>query len=162
MTFHRHETIGPEMSIKGRKQLLNHTSLLQVFTKKPERGRIRNLLADVQTQKTAKGMPVKNLKLGRVIRQIVQRLQDKHFEQQMNSKMTSYPFAPALDSRFLSRAFSNAGRNISQLIVSLNLVSGSPFLSILCNRSCRSKKPGWIMTGSFGGEGWAPLLDVNI
>jgi hypothetical protein len=22
-----------------------------------------------------------------------------------------------------------------------------PFLSIVCNRSCRSKKPGWIMAG---------------
>lgn len=52
-----------------------------------------------------------------------------------------------VDCRFLSLAFSRAGRNISQLTVSLILASGSPFLPILCNRSCRSKKPGWIMAG---------------
>lgn len=82
LPFHRHETVVPKVRIEGHKQLLHDTRLDEVFPKTPDGGGIGNLLADVQTKKAPKGVPVENLKLGRVIRQIVQRLQDKNLEQQ--------------------------------------------------------------------------------
>lgn len=82
LPFHRHETVVPEMRIEGRKQFLYNAGLDEVFPKTPDGGGIGNLLADVQTKKAPKGVPVENLKLGRVIRQIVQRLQDENLKQQ--------------------------------------------------------------------------------
>ncbi len=82
LPFHRHETVVPKVRIEGRKQLLYDAGLDEVFPKTPDGGGVGDLLADVQTKKATKGVPVENVKLGRVIRQIVQRLQDKNLEQQ--------------------------------------------------------------------------------
>ena len=82
LPFHRHETIGSEVRIEGGKQLLHNTGLDEVFPKTPDGGGIRNLLTDMQPKKAPKRMSVENLKLGGVIRQVVQRLQDKNLEQQ--------------------------------------------------------------------------------
>ena len=69
------------MGIEGRKQFRHNAGLDEVFPKTPDGGGVGYFLADVQTQKAPKRMPVENLELGRVIRQIVQRLQEKNFEQ---------------------------------------------------------------------------------
>jgi len=70
------------VSIEGRKQFLRDAGLDEVFPKSPDGGDIWDFLADVQAKKATKGVPVEILRFGRVIRQIVQRLQDKNFEQQ--------------------------------------------------------------------------------
>jgi len=70
------------MRIEGRKHLLHDTGLDEVFPKTPDGGGIRDFLADVQTEKTSEGVPVEDLKFGRVVRQVVQRLQNENFEQQ--------------------------------------------------------------------------------
>ena len=82
LPLHRHETVVPKVRIEGGKQLLHDAGIDEIFPKTPDCGGIGNLLADVQTKKATKGVPVENLKLGRVVRQIVQRLQDKNLEQQ--------------------------------------------------------------------------------
>ena len=68
LPFHRHEIVVPQVRIEGGKQLLHDAGIDEIFPKTPDSGGLRNLLTDVQTKKAAKGVPVKNLKLGRVIR----------------------------------------------------------------------------------------------
>ena len=82
LPLHGHETVGPEVCVEGRKQLLHDAGLDEVFAKTPDRGGIRDFLADVQTEKTPEGVPVEDLKFGRVVRQVIQRLQNENFEQQ--------------------------------------------------------------------------------
>ena len=141
LPFHRHETVGPEVGIEGRKQILHDAGLDEVFPKTPDGGGVGNFLADVQTKKAPKRMPVENLKLDRVIRQVVQRLQDKNFEQQDDVvPLWADSGLPAL----VSGLFKGRTKHLSQLTVSLILASGSPFLSILCNRgpADRKSRPG--------------------
>lgn len=63
-------------------QIISKTVPLAMMPSPPDGSGIRNFLTDVQAKKAPKGGPVENLKLGRVIRQVVRRLQDKNFEQQ--------------------------------------------------------------------------------
>jgi len=82
LTLHGRKTVSLEVGVKGHEQFFDYCGLDQVFPESPDRCGIRDFAADVQAEKTTEGVPVKDLKLGRVIRQIVQRLQDKNFEQQ--------------------------------------------------------------------------------
>jgi hypothetical protein len=75
-------TFGPQMDVKGRKHLFHDAGLGEIFAKTLYRRGVGNLLADVQPEKTGKGVPIKNLKLGRVVRQVVERLEHEDFEQQ--------------------------------------------------------------------------------
>ena len=47
LPFHRHETVGPKVRIKGRKQLLHDAGIDEVFPKAPNGGGVGNFLADV-------------------------------------------------------------------------------------------------------------------
>jgi hypothetical protein len=82
LPFHGRKTVGTEVGVEGCKEILDNPCLAQVFSEAPDGRGVRDLAADVQPEKTPEGMPVKYLKLGRVVRQIVQRLQDEDFEQQ--------------------------------------------------------------------------------
>lgn len=62
------------MRTESRKHLLHYTDLDEVFPKTPDAGGIRDFLTDVQTEKTSEGVPVEDLKFGRVVRQVLQRL----------------------------------------------------------------------------------------
>ena len=97
-----------------------------------------DILADVQTEKTPKGVPVENLKFGRVVRQVVQRLQNENFEQQddivpLRTNSGLLVFVPSL---FEFRA---EHLPLNRLI---DLGKRIAILVDFVHRSCRSKKPG--------------------
>jgi hypothetical protein len=82
LTLHGCKAVGSKVGVKGHEQFLDYPGLSQVFPKSPDRCCIRNLAADVQAEEATEGVPVKDLKLSRIIRQIIQRLQDEDLKQQ--------------------------------------------------------------------------------
>ena len=62
LPLHRHETVGTEVSIESRKQLLHDAGFDEVFPKSPNGCGVRDFLADVKAKKATKGVPVENPK----------------------------------------------------------------------------------------------------